>query len=114
MPVNTVKGSIPAGQSISPVINCSAGKIIQINTPKNGWDPANITFQVSPDGVTFNDFYLAEGGEVMLGCQPNRAIAVRPQNWPAGRYLKVRSGSAAFPIVQSAAREFEFVVDTQL
>ena len=111
MPVNILKATIPAGGSITPAVDCTAGRIIQINTPP-AWDSANITFQVSPNGVAYDDLYLAEGQELMLTCQPDRAIVVRADNWPAGRFIKIRSGPSAAPVNQTAARDFVIVIDT--
>lgn len=115
MPVNILKAIIPAGGSISQPVDCTAGRLIQINTP-DAWDPGSqyITFQVSPSGNDYNDLYLANGEELMLTCQPNQAIAVQAADWPSGRFIKVRSGSSANPVNQSAAREFELIVDTLL
>ena len=110
MPVNISKATIAARQSLSGAADCSAGRIVQINTP-DAWDPANITFQISPDGVTWDNLYLPTGEELMLTCQPNRAIAVKP-TWPAAKFVKVRSGPAAAQVMQSALRDFEFVVET--
>lgn len=113
MPVLILTATIAPGQFLSGAVDCSAGRITQINTP-GAWDPANITFQISPNGVAYQDLYVASGEELMLTCRPSRGIVVRPDNWPAARFMKLRSGSSANPVVQTGSRVFEIIVDTSL
>jgi len=113
MPRTVIAGPIiPAGQSLSNGINCSAGTIVRITTPP-AWDLANLSFQVSNDGITYNDLWLPQGGEVIIPCGPSRALNIDPTRWPSAVYLKVRSGSSAEPIVQKAQRQFETTVDSK-
>ena len=113
MPISTLTATIEAGQSLSAPVDASAAGVVQINTP-DAWDDANITFQVSPDGLAYDDLYLPNGQELMLPCEPNRAIGVNAEEWPAINFLKIRSGPAAAPVAQSAQRVFGVVVNTFL
>jgi len=113
MPRTVIAGPIiEAGQSLSNGIDCSAGTIVRLTTPRN-WDLANLSFQVSNDGITYNDLYLPTTGEVIIPCGPARALNIDPTRWPSAVFLKVRSGSSKEPIVQSAQRKFETTVDSK-
>ena len=52
MPTIVVSGTIPAGGSMSSTIDASTGNPIFCIVP-NAWTPANISFQLSADGITF-------------------------------------------------------------
>jgi hypothetical protein len=113
MPVNTLTAVIEAGQSLSASVDAASGGVIQLTTP-SAWTPANLTFQVSVDGTDYDDLYTVQGQELMIGCEPDRAIAVNASEWPALRFLKLRSGTADAPVPQSERREFGVVIDTTL
>ena len=111
MPITIVNGPIiEAGESLSDGVDCSAGKIVRITTPA-AWSPANLTFQISSDGLGFNDLYTG-GREVIVPCGPNRGIIVIPGDWPGAVHLKFRSGRSDFPVAQAARREFAVALDT--
>lgn len=113
MPRVVIAGPIiEAGQSLSNGINCSAGSIIRITTPA-AWDLANLSFQISTDGVAYTDLYLPREGEVVIACGAKQALNINPVNWPAAAWVKFRSGDSAHPIVQTAQRKFETVIDTK-
>jgi hypothetical protein len=87
------------------------------------WDNANLTFQLSPDGNVFRDLYNvtipSTGGadayhsfETVVARPHAGSIIVVPLGFGADvSFLKVRSGTALVPVVQSANREFQFVVE---
>ena len=75
-----------------------------------GWDAAAITFQVSNDGITFQNLYddaaevsvAAAGASRTIGFKYDlRNILMRWQ------YLKIRSGPAAGPVNQTAQRDIQ-------
>src|SRR4249920_467442 len=107
---------IPAGQSMSNGVDCSGYNILRIIAPQD-WDAAPISFRVSPDGVAYHDLFHAVDRTfnsyeaVVPAVPPNAAI-----NMPAGTgtgiaFLKIRSGSRAAPVAQSADRTFVLVLD---
>lgn len=111
MPVTVINGPvIEAGQALSDAVDCSAGKVVRITTPAE-WTPAILTFQISSDGVGFNDLYRG-ANEVMLSIGPNRGLVVIAEEWPGLVYLKFRSGRSAHPVNQGARREFAVAVET--
>jgi hypothetical protein len=52
--------------AISDVLDCTAGTLIGIMTPA-AWTPANLSFQVSLDGVAFSNLWRV-GKEVLVPC----------------------------------------------
>jgi hypothetical protein len=100
--------TIAAGQSLSDAIDCSDGRIVRITMPMGAWDFADLTFQISTDGVEpyFNDLYLANGEEYIVKAGPGRAIIINQAEWVPGLFLKFRSGTSAKPVPQLAARQF--------
>jgi hypothetical protein len=52
--------TIRAGESLSGVVDLTSGTPALLMTPE-AWDPANASFQVSPDGTTFADLADANG-----------------------------------------------------
>jgi hypothetical protein len=112
MPVTIINGPvIAAGESLSSGVDCSAGRIIRITTPA-GWTGANISFQVSSDGLGYEDLFTAAGNEVTIPCGPSRAISISQQEWPEAVHLKIRSGRRDNPVPQAAQREFSIALLT--
>ena len=77
------------------------------------WETANLTFQVSNDGVTYANLYDIEGAEVTLTAAAGKANALASVGealFPFG-LVKIRSGTAASPVVQgvtAASKVFTF------
>lgn len=103
--------TISAGESLSDALDVSAGAMVRITTPL-GWDAANVTFQISTDGIGYNDLYLGNGEEISIVCYGlNRAVIVPPALTSAYNFIKFRSGSKKFPVFQSADRQFAVTLD---
>ena len=112
---------IQAGASLSDPLDCSAGIITRLHMPAI-WTPANLTFQVSSDGTNFANLYSFDGIETMIPVVPGSAIVIavgsssasassvssriEPPDLRGVSWLKVRSGPAAWPVVQTAQRQF--------
>lgn len=95
--------TIANGQSLSGNIDLPAA-MFGIDMPAT-WTAADLTFQVSPDGVTFNDLYDETAAEVVVRAAAARSIRFsNPGQWLAIRTLRVRSGTAAAPVAQGGAR----------
>lgn len=98
-----VSATIKNGASLSDV---TAGQqhLVGIQMPA-AWDAAALTFAGSVDGTNFFPVYDQLGNEVML---PNVAastyVAVPPMLLPRVPYLKVRSGTNANAVNQTADR----------
>jgi hypothetical protein len=106
MPTATV--TIPAGASLSSVLDLMAVRLTQLMAP-DAWTPANVSFQVSADALTFADLYDETGAEVIRAMGAGRAVAIDPALTAAALYLKVRSGPSENPVAQDADRIFACV-----
>jgi len=95
---------IEADASLSEAIAVDYVTITGIERFAN-WTAADITFSVSNDGATFTDLYDSTGTEVKVTTGSGaRMIALSAGDyWPV-RFLKIRSGTSATPVVQVAAR----------
>ncbi len=110
-PLATVQTTIAAGVTgLSTVIDCTESKFpVRIIMPAT-WVAAVLTVQTSIDGVTFNDLYDEYGQEVSLTVGANRSIRLLPSEWAGVRYFKLRSGTSAVPVNQTADRVLTVVV----
>jgi len=110
MPTVTFKPKILAGQSLSDAVDCSGGDIMYVMMPP-AWERANISFQASPDNVLFGDICTEDGKEVMIPCLAGTAVQIPPGLTAAkGSWLKIRSGSRNYPVMQTIDQEFIIVV----
>lgn len=88
---------------LSDAINFGGGTISSI-AMSTGWTDASLTFQGSLDGTNYYDVYTSTGGEVSYSTTASRALVFDPIFWAAFSSIKVRSGTAAIPVAQAAAR----------
>lgn len=104
--------TIALGESLSDAADCSAGNIVRITVPQE-FTPANLTFQVSSDGVGFNDLFDSKGGEVTVVAKPNTSILISEAWGRSINFVKFRSGSRDHPVVQSRDEcKFGIAVET--
>jgi hypothetical protein len=106
MALITVPCIIRAGQSLSDICDCTAGKIVRFAMPP-AWTPANLTFLLSTDGTIWSDLF-SHNREVARPVLAGTTVIIKPDEWymPAVAYLKLRSGSRKTPIVQPVDRVF--------
>lgn len=106
----TLTVTIAAGGSLSNAIDLATQRLAGIAIPA-AWTAANLTFQASTDGITFNDLYDWLGGEytVQVG-GPARHLQLPLADFLGLRHLKIRSGIAAAPVAQAASRTLTLVV----
>jgi hypothetical protein len=108
--LDTTTVTIANGQSLSGAADLKGlGTPVRIDMPA-AWTAANLTFQVSADGVTYQDLYDDGGSEVTVTAAAGRSIFLQPAEWAHVRYLKVRSGTAAVPVNQGTDRLLTLVV----
>ena len=106
--------TIRAGESLSDSIDlvsqqgkAIAGLLIPFDMPMT-----YITFQLSQGLDDFRDLYSVHGGEVTIYISPG-ARMVFDTNWSlVSDYLKIRTGTAQFPIVQEQDRVFKTIIAT--
>ena len=103
--------TIPAGASLSGDVNVNDLQIVGIQMPA-GWDAAGIAFAaLLGDGTTFGKVQDAAGTEVVI-TSPAAAtyVAIAPTVATIGLgRIRVRSGTAAVPVNQTADRVFALV-----
>jgi len=100
---------IQAGASLSDGLDCTAGRIVRFFTPP-AWTGSNVTFQLSFDGVTWANLVNRSGAEIVAAVKPNSVIILTEY---AGQiaHIKIRSGTAAAPVVQAARRDFKTIIE---
>jgi hypothetical protein len=102
--------TILAGESLSSVIDCSDGALVFLHMPSD-WTPAMLSFQVSPDGVKFNDLVDSHAIELVMNVAAGTSVRVDPK-WSPVTYLKIRSGERDAPVVQDADQTITITIDT--
>ena len=71
------------------------------------WTPANLSFQISHDGVTYHNLLDLAGTEALLPVVPGSARMINIEPWSSGiGWWKFRSGPLAGPVIQAANRTF--------
>ena len=112
MPLQIIDGPFfEAGASLSNAIDISAGNIVRITCPVE-WTGANLTFQISSDGIGFNDLYDAEGNEITIKVRgDNSAIMVRDPWSKFINHIKFRSGTSGYPVPQKEGRLFAVAIE---
>ncbi len=86
--------TIPHGESLSDGADCTGGTIVRITVPQE-FTPANLTFQVSSDGGSYNDLYAPNGNEVTLSVKPDTTIFLDERWTRSIGWIKFRSGRAS-------------------
>lgn len=96
--------------SLSSALDLGTNRLAQIVIPSS-WTTANLTFQTSADGTTYNDLYNAGGTEISVTVGgASRAIVLAPADFISVRYLKVRSGTSGTPVNQGGQRVLTLVL----
>ena len=98
------------GESITDAIALGLLHLSAIVIPTS-WTPANLTFQSSVDGVTWGDVYDGAGNEYKLNVQANGSyILLDSSAFYTMNYVKIRSGTTATPVPQTAERSLQLVI----
>jgi hypothetical protein len=106
--------TISNGTSLSAAVDLetTAGigaRLARIDMPA-AWTAANLTFQASTDGVTYNNLFDSSGGEYTVTAAANAAIIVPLADFIGIRFLKIRSGTSGTPVNQAADRTLQLVL----
>lgn len=105
--------TIANGASLSDSQQTEGALPVGIMMPDT-WTGANLTFQFSLDGITFNNVYLEDDTEWVVRAAPSRCIlftnvsqlfALTPAT-----YWKIRSGTSSVPVNQTGVRVLEVMV----
>ena len=108
-PVKTV--TIASGATgLSDIIDLEGYQLFGIQMPAT-WVTANITFQTSFDGTTFQDAYDDSGLEITLQALQGKNISVdiNALKLAPWKYVKFRSGTSGTPVDQTATRVLKIV-----
>ena len=100
--------TIANAASLSGAVRLS-GTLTGIQMPAS-WTAANLTFQVSVDGDTYQNVYDSSGSEFVVTAAAARYIPLNPADFIDGRWLKVRSGTSGTPVNQGAERVVQLTV----
>lgn len=110
--VETTAVTIANGASLSDGANLAGKRPLGIITPA-AWDAAAITFEASDDGITYYPFGNTDGELSIASAGVPTAYAawraLNPADFAAVSFLKVRSGTKAAAVNQTAARTITII-----
>ena len=107
--ITTTTTFIAVNGSLSAAVDLGTTRLGRIAMP-TAWNAANLTLQTSADGVTFQNLYKDDGTEYSITAAASREIIVNLADMLSVRYLKIRSGTYALPVVQTADRSLTLVL----
>ena len=93
---------IAKGESLSVAYNLR-GKIPVGIYMSGAWTAADLTFRVSPDGLTYYNL-TPSAGEYTVTTSAGVFVPLPAENFAGVNFIKVRSGTSAVPVNQGAAR----------
>jgi hypothetical protein len=92
--------NIATGGSLSAAGQSVGNALVGIVMPA-AWTTANLTFQVSQDGVTYQELYDNTGTAVTVTTAASYTHALAPAAWMGFNYIKVRSGTSGSAVTQT-------------
>src|SRR5262245_15503425 len=114
--LTTVAATIPAGQSMSNSVDCTAGattgELRGLICPDTWVYSAGVTIQASMDGTNWHNVYAANGNEFRLAVKPGALIYLFADFARAMKFVRLRSGTSEQPFNQPAARDFQVILMT--
>jgi hypothetical protein len=106
-PITNPPATIASGESLSNGCYIGHGRFVSIQMP-TGWDAADLTFQGSIDGVTYQDIYDFQGAEVTVKAAASHMVTI--DEFMGATWIKVRSGTGSLAVNQNADRILTLVV----
>jgi len=100
--------TIANGASLSGAVDISGTTLVAYIMPSS-WTAADITFEVSADGVNFYNLYDQFDNEVINHVDASRFVAVIPSEFASIRYIKFRSGTSSSAVNQGAERSITLI-----
>lgn len=95
--------TIAANASLSDALDTGLQRVAVLYMPA-AWDTARLTLQGSTDGVSYADLYDFMGNEYTVAVAANHAVIIPFSDLIGVRFIKLRSGTGAAPVVQTAVR----------
>jgi hypothetical protein len=101
---------IPGGSSLSNVVFNERANVLAVIMPP-AWDAALLSFEVSIDGDNFYDFFDPFGNRQHVHAAAGRYLGgLDVLAFGSFNYFRVRSGTPAAPVTQTANRTIRFVL----
>lgn len=107
-PRETSTVTIAESASLSEGLDLIDRTLARIVMPA-AWTAADITFQSSADGITYNDMYDQFGSEYTVTADASQDIGLNLADFIGVRFIKVRSGTSGSAVTQDAARTITLV-----
>ena len=109
--------TIPAGESLSDDVACLGNRITRIVMPPD-WTAAPLSFEVSPDGVSFYALHhiqvttdkFVSYETIVPVVEPGSIVAIPSDMGDNISAIKFRSGTKSLPVPQAADRVFQIVL----
>jgi hypothetical protein len=98
--------TIANGASLSGVVALGNKRLAAIQMPA-AWTAANLSFQGSLDGVTYQELQDSFGAALTVIAAASVCISVDVTLFAGWPYLKIRSGTSGTPVNQGAARTLQ-------
>lgn len=105
----TATATIASSASLSGAVDLGENYMAARLTMPAAWTAASLSFQVSADGMTFNEMRDDNSELVGRAVDAGYDIALLPALWRGVRYLKIRSGTLANAIVQAGSRDIVII-----
>lgn len=111
---DVVSAAIASGTSLSNAVNLGGLRLFGIVMP-SAWNAADLSFQASMNnGTIWNDVYdgnvLTGGSEYIISAAASRYIVLDPTAFCTITTIRIRSGTAGTPIIQTADRSLQLIL----
>jgi hypothetical protein len=103
--------TIANGTALSPECMLGQKSLVGIIVPTS-WTSASLTFQVTVDDVNFFEMVDETGAAIKYNVAAGQYIAIDPARWLGVTGIKLRSGTLAAPVNQTAAAALTIVTRT--
>lgn len=102
--------TLTGGSSITDLVDLGGLRLFALVVPSD-WATANITFQMSPDGgTTWANMKDQNGNEIVVTAGASDCVLLNPTQFSSLPFLRLRSGTAASPVVQASSRSIQLVL----
>lgn len=107
---STATATIASGESLSGPVCLGAKLLCAIQMPA-AWDAADLTFQISDDGgSSWTELLDAVGTAIIVsGPAAGERLEIDASDFKSAIWLKVRSGTSALPVGQTADRALQLI-----
>jgi hypothetical protein len=106
--VEYVAVTIAQTASLSGAADLGGASLVAVAMPA-AWTAANLTFQASEDGSTYNNMYDDLGNEYTVTAAASRYIVLDPSKFAGVRWIKARSGTATTAVNQTGERSINLI-----